>query len=259
MESDPTSSVVTEHTLEEHEARETALTEHDRLILEDMREPATQILRQLKPEIESGAYQMIIGDDASGRLPTLLIAKVIRSVCEAYGNAMPAVRFVAGTKSYDEGRSHSEFAAKKSAVDDYVDELINKDPNIRRVLLVTDTIASGRSLVPLTTALRQHGIDPDIVALTDVSMMHGDYDRLLPSRIVIGETQIAEPPRIYRKPNLSGVTKDPNELHARPYVDGFTNEDERLSTQETINVARAYVDQMGSELFEAFQAFTPDE
>jgi len=53
--------------------------------VKDLEEPLEDILEQIKPEIESGTYRLIIGEDASGRIPALVIGGVINRQHENKG------------------------------------------------------------------------------------------------------------------------------------------------------------------------------
>src|SRR3989344_8140945 len=71
--------------------------EHAEWVVEDLREPIENILIELMPDIETGAYSTIIGDDASGRVPTIILANVMKSIYELKGYPPPTVRFLAGS------------------------------------------------------------------------------------------------------------------------------------------------------------------
>ena len=94
----------------------------DRMYLvEQMNAPIREILKKISPDIEQGNYGLIIGDDASGRLPTLLLSNIIKAAYHERDYPLPGVRFIAGSRNLD-GKRKME---KKKLLSDYLnDELI---------------------------------------------------------------------------------------------------------------------------------------
>ncbi|MBI5420722.1 MAG: hypothetical protein HZA35_00180 [Parcubacteria group bacterium] len=46
----------------------------------ELEEPIQRLLDQLRPHLEKNEYRLIIGDDASGRIPTLIMRKVMDTI-----------------------------------------------------------------------------------------------------------------------------------------------------------------------------------
>ena len=64
----------------------------------DLEEPIKRILKDILPNIERGDYQLIVGDDASGRIPTLIIDRFIKKVYKKMGFDTPQTIFFAGSR-----------------------------------------------------------------------------------------------------------------------------------------------------------------
>ncbi|HTP56872.1 MAG TPA: phosphoribosyltransferase [Candidatus Paceibacterota bacterium] len=194
--------------------------------------PIRKILEELREPIERGDYGTIIGDDASGRIPTRIIGEVINAVYDAHGRPHPDIRFLAGS-----GRGMKLLARKhkESRLEEYLRSLSRA-----RVLIVTDTLATGGSLLPLANALRKSRIPFDIAAvgaLLDVTPLP-ELERKLGGRIVYG---MLNTPQIYERKEKRGVYKEPEEIFSRP--GGYT----RL-----VNEARADAHVVAQHLIEKF-------
>ncbi len=130
----------------------------------------TQEIKNIAPDLfklaqkifESGkTYDLILSDDASGRLVSLFLRKVLNSIQEKQGLPVPDIRFV--TASH---RSFKDVDAIYSKVSNILKKL---NPN--RTLLVTEHVQTGRTMTALTRAfkiLSNHGLNFnfDIAALS---------------------------------------------------------------------------------------------
>lgn len=76
--------------------------------ISSLREPFQKIFLKLQESIDSGEYNLIIGDDASGRIPALVVRNFIKEVYAKRGYPKPATRFFAGS-----GRSERTERYKK--------------------------------------------------------------------------------------------------------------------------------------------------
>src|SRR3989338_10918153 len=104
-------------------------------------------IEKIRTRIENGEYGLIIGDDASGRIPTLILGNFIKKVSEQKGLDKPNIIFIPGKlkapilnrdRMIKKLEDHvSGFGAKKD----------------KRILIVTDTVLSGHSLKVLVGLL----------------------------------------------------------------------------------------------------------
>lgn len=130
--------------------RET-LSKKERAALESLREPLSLMLETLGPEeLERGTVAGIVGVDASGRLPTLLLAEVAARIQQRHGFRKPEVRFIAGHPT--------------NLMETIREMRLPKDGTI---LLVDDTYARGNTLDPIEAELRALGYKVRIAAFYD--------------------------------------------------------------------------------------------
>src|SRR3990167_11536940 len=77
--------------LEKSDEREVVFKEVAELEL-----PIKIIIEKIRTRIENGEYGLIIGDDASGRIPTLILGNFIKKVSEQKGLDKPNIIFIPG-------------------------------------------------------------------------------------------------------------------------------------------------------------------
>src|SRR3990167_9777583 len=121
-----------------------------------LEQPLTVLVDQLKLHFENGEYSLLIGDDTSGRLPTLAVHKVVDYVCDLRGLLKVATFFIQAGRYVDEETIRHQVESLKSR---YVTHENNK------ALLITEYIKSGESIKRLTEILRDNGISFDIAAV----------------------------------------------------------------------------------------------
>ena len=166
----------------------------------------------MRKGIKERRWDFIIGDDASGRIPALVIWKTIRKIYEQENKKrkscpLPLI-FVAGGRPTEK---------RKELIKKRLEKLIKQGeirPN-QRVLIVTEFIKTGQSLVSLLQALEELGIQYDIAALkgsliikTRSQRMHSFLKKFLKeteTQIWLGE--IGYPGLLYGDYALAGVKK----------------------------------------------------
>jgi hypothetical protein len=223
---------------EESKSRELQI-EGDHSAIQRLEHEVGRVLDQLKDEIESGAYTAIVGDDASGRIPTLVAAGVIRAVYKERGHNAPLVRFLAGSTGL--GRASEEVKEKKrSGLVEQV-ERIKKDAEgrtnslARRVLFITDTIDTGETMREFVDAFNKAGWNMDIATL-GIFPGRGETDGLkkqLGAKVVDGG---AEVPYIKGRYGAAGVQKDISGVFAKrnPDFDGTRVARARKEAKEVV-------------------------
>lgn len=189
------------------------LSDTERGMIEDLEGPIEKILGQLRPEIDAGKYSLVISDDASGRIPALMVGHVIKDIYEKKGIPPPMFRAIAGS-SHIAGTDVKGREEKIRLIAEYLAKVRTTAAQgrgtLERALIVTDTIAEGRSIKVLLEALARNQLKADVATigllnLSTKSELEKDWD----VRIAFGES-IA--PDIYKKSRLSGIYKNPNEL-----------------------------------------------
>src|SRR3989344_5866531 len=135
-------------------------------IVGGMENPTKKLLLSLSPQIEAGQYQMILGIDASGRLPTLVIANVIKGRYGDLGFNAPAVRFLAG--GFSNKLSKKQLDEKNSGIDNQIKEWIRVGTlnSQQKILIIEDTAITGGSIQMISDALAHNDIQFDAAALT---------------------------------------------------------------------------------------------
>jgi hypothetical protein len=235
------------------------------------------LIEKLKENIDKAEYDMLIGDDASGRIPTLILRGIIN---ERSGGPEIRTRFVAG------GQLRSSAELK--------DTIRKIKPEIeKKALIVTEYISSGKSMEQLSNILKELEISFDIATLKsefdgEKSVLQTLSDKLKDIGVSFGITdprsrfgrdniKIPEnsefyygqgthdpdvPPLIYDNSEMSGVRKDSrSESYAIPYKQYYSNmvskklTDEKISDgrkgiQEKINKTRKDIDLLVNKIIE---------
>lgn len=204
--------------------------------------------------LREGEYSLIIGDDTSGRIPTLIFGRIASKMAKDVQRPAPKVRFVAGTISVpDEYTDTSQFGSyqkKLYELTDYFAKLIDQE-NIKneKVLLVTDTIDSGNTMMGFVSALKANGIKCDIATLslfraspfnrkTAESLKRKKEAMLNGCKIYYSDK--GDTPGIYRDKLSSGIVKDPYVLHASPAKTDLSNVPPHLKNQASAqNIQRS--------------------
>ena len=162
--------------------------------IEELEEPLAKVLSKI---ISQGAhYDMIIGDDTSARIPTLIIAKVLNSWYKSQNLEPADVRFAYGKS----GQAEIDVAS--------VFEHIKAVP--AKVLLATEHIESGEHMAYLAGALDRRGVNFDIASL-HILRSEEYYRRELPDifrqdiSFYTGESDLA--PSIYGNKGLTGLRR----------------------------------------------------
>lgn len=117
-------------------------------------------------------YDVIIGDDASGRLPTLFVWHLARHVAR-HKDHVPKLRFIAPT--LEMRFAHEEDLRTKASYWDVVKHV--KEMHVgKRILFVTEYVYSGLSIRSLVNAAREAGAEADVAAVSveqvDVKLPH---------------------------------------------------------------------------------------
>ena len=187
--------------------------------IEDLREPFRVILKKLRGEIDSGEFSVIIGDDASGRVPALVMYRFLKAIYEEAGRPKPSAFFIAGTNSSFFGlKERRDKAAKVAEFFEHVGVTRSNSPERvseegRAVVVVTDTVATGKSLESVCGALRERGA-PFVIASIGMVGSGNGLEEELGGKIVGGAFGT---PRIYGAQDLGGVEKNPGEVFSHRY------------------------------------------
>ncbi len=203
-------------------------------------EPLTfSLVAKLKENIDKGEYDVLIGDDASGRIPTLILRGVFNARSRKLhpelkdSDSEVVTRFIAGGQV--ENRKEMEEALKKI-----------KSENNKKALVVTEYISSGKSMERMSEILNNLGMTFDVAAFISnkEKIKIPEISRFLYGDLSLDNTYEDIPPAFYDKPELNGVVKDAHaQSYAIPFIKDLSAEqDEIKDIQEKINLARKDVD-----------------
>lgn len=172
-------------------------------------EPAlVSLITQLKEKIENGEYDTLLSDDVGGRIPSLVLRKIIKEIkpdkdIETY--------FIASGKTYLPLPSEKD---KYGKLQEHLKTIADKT---KKALVVTQFIFTGKTLIRLADALKEAGIDNFDMATVD-AMPHFEDETLLRDRL--GENHLYVGSEAWHHlheehENLSGVRK-PKEYQPFP-------------------------------------------
>lgn len=241
--------------LPQEHSNEKSLIKHNEIA--GLKEPLQDLLEQLKEKIESGYYNAIIGDDASGRIPALIVDDVITERYKEKGFSEPRVNFFAGSRDLDS----NEQKIKEEKIGKLLDEKVRYEKDAH-VLIVTDTIKTGISLKPLTKALKERNVKYDIATISIIQAWadetHKELEKYLGATIYYANNDDWDAPNIYGKHGLSGVKKKVYEILAEP-TKKYTYSKTQELYQRILNEAREDVAILSQELIRSYKASLPKQ
>ncbi len=174
-------------------------------VMSDTKDRLRPILLQLKDDIEANKIGMVLGIDGSGRVPALIMSRVLK-----YSTQIET-RFVTGNKNID-NEDHVDRLEELTAYfssDEFKGQLGD-----REVIIIDDIVASGQSINLTCEALKRAGIRYRVCALSlEYSKQASDkneIEQFLDAEVIVGNTGTPidnEYPEIYGKRKMSGVKK----------------------------------------------------
>lgn len=210
---------------------------------------------------------MIIGDDASGRIPALILGNFIKKVSEIRGAIRPNIIFIPGKLEMESwwGKMLGSVKSKPKQHDE-LDEYMSSHgaSKEKKILIVTNTVQSGFSLKGLLNLLKQAGYGCDIatIGIEHPIIKQADrYENLRGVDVISGGYHTnhrdwhQNTPRIYEKESnkYTGVYKNPGDkvsktLKSSALPDGVYIEDvnpenvniheSRQEIQDSVNRSR---------------------
>ncbi|MGC8461871.1 MAG: phosphoribosyltransferase [Candidatus Dormibacteria bacterium] len=119
------------------------------------------LLDQMKEYIRNDEYGFIVGDDTSGRVPTLLIAKAINAYRTELNLKKLPVVFIEGTKRPHTKEQIQSFTARA--------RFLNGIPAGKRALIVTECVGGGNNVQSIMERVRDLGFASDVATLGGAS------------------------------------------------------------------------------------------
>lgn len=176
--------------------------------------PMKKLLGAMREKINAGTYGLLIGDDASGRIPTLAFREILGRISPSEEQGNPDTLFFAGTR-YSSNKSDKELKKKIQGLEAELKNHEDLKEKNQDVLVITDTIASGESLTPLLNVLQSLNLPFDIATIGLLSGWNAKrkLEKKYSSQIFAGDDGT---PKIYGKKILAGVTKRVKDVHSQP-------------------------------------------
>ncbi len=172
------------------------------------------LLLELKENLEQGKYQLIIGEDASGRIPALIMKKCVDHIYHKAGKSVIPLRFVAGF-----GRSqpsstgeYDKMAILKENLSEFKDST---------ALVVTEHVSSGNSLHSMYNLLKEIGMEADFGSLG--IQADKEYYPELDEKLYTGKEKQPSPV-IFGHYQMGGVSKQ----FDKPYAEKYPKSEEEV-------------------------------
>lgn len=205
-------------------------------LIEELRKPFQVLLEKMREKINRGTYRWIIGDDASGRILTLIMNGVVKALYKERGFDEPTTHFFAGGgKEYPKKIDKMEeemrrYLLQQSAREirgalwrrkgkvrralqtilDWIPPYTENDPvGNKEALVVTECIYTGEHIAPIAQSLRRIGIPFDVATMRS---RYGREKEYLPAERVFDGQAMTD--NVYGKHQLHGVEKSHKDVHA---------------------------------------------
>lgn len=169
------------------------------LAREGTMEAIARLVLELGPKLQE--YETVLSDDASGRLVSLLLWKVINKKRRAVGLKSADICFIAGGYRGD----LSEYDGKSKRAPALTEFINSKKASLGQVLLVTEYIHSGRSIKNLIEMLEECGAMFDLASVS-INKNPEEYPSKIRNRLYYGAIG-DEGMSFYGKPFIAGVEK----------------------------------------------------
>lgn len=189
--------------------------DHYETKVESAEEDMVILCKQLKEPIENGEYGLFIGDDTSGRIPTLALKGFADFISEAFGREYVKTVFLQAGRYVPDQVLEDQFQKR-------ILPLIRQNSG-KKALLITEHVLTGKSIQRLINMFQRYNVAIDIASL----QIQRDTNGNLPfrdnpgfsSRVFEGrpDTRYAsrgssirnelQPVGIYGEESLSGIRK----------------------------------------------------
>jgi len=162
------------------------------------------LAKQLTSAIRNHEYNLVIGDDASGRIPTLVIGGLMKEVYREDKANPPHILFLTGKSLLKK--------EEQADLDSYLHTIIKQqgiNSENSKILLVTEYIEGGRHVANFIDAFKRVGLSCDVATL--LTRKSPEYYRDSPDfkdvKTHIGDSRSRGILAFLQRPGLSGVTK----------------------------------------------------
>jgi len=140
---------------------------------EDTKQDFAHLVEQISEGIKEGRWTTILGDDVSGRLPALVIGKIIARYNREHGiNPPKRIFFAGGSINYEDvpdedlpspEKNEQNIQERQQKLETYIQD---QSKNLGdRVLIVTEHVVGGRTVRRIGKILNREGINFDVASL----------------------------------------------------------------------------------------------
>ena len=129
----------------------------------ELEKPIKTIIEKIRDRIENGEYGLIIGDDASGRIPTIILGNFIRDISKIRGHYQPNIIFIPGKLEKDWGWNKKKQTQQQKKFEQHFSK--SGAMLCKKILIITDTVFSGESLKILANLIRKAGYFLEIATI----------------------------------------------------------------------------------------------
>lgn len=120
--------------------------------IEEIEPAMNSLIEKLAPGIREGRWTSVLGDDVGGRLPATMVGSVMKDLAREHpGSINPQRLFIAAGRDQDK---------RTDSIDDYIGAI--KPQLGERVLLVSEYVETGKTIIEMALSLRRQGIACDI-------------------------------------------------------------------------------------------------
>lgn len=205
--------------------------------VESVEEDMTILCKQLKEPIENGEYGLFIGDDTSGRIPTLALKGFADFISEVFGREYVKTVFLQAGRYVPDQVVEDQFQKR-------ILPLMRQNSG-KKALLITEHVLTGKSIQRLINMFQRYNVAIDIASL----QIQRDPNGNLPFKNNPGFSSLVfegrpdmryasrgssirnelQPVGIYGEESLSGIRKRvPVSRHKDPMVAAARHDVQRL-------------------------------
>lgn len=218
-------------------------------------------LVSLRENFRTGKYSLVVGEDSSARICTLIIARLAKKITEESGVKSPETRFIRGFVDFEKNNT------------DLIKQQLEKwlsGNDQRNILYVSESIGQAGSLANFVAASAEVQANIDVLIAENWSSISNFRQRLeeLVGKEKVDMTlgtlsvgpyvnDITETPVIFHRPELSGVISNSNEVDKNVFASPYMgNEPDIISaTRRTANqVADNLYLELAPSLVELFES-----
>ena len=210
----------------------------------DTKESFQKMIKGLREDIENGSIDLVLGEDASGRIPAIIIGEFIKTIYKKRGFPLKKrfFRFFAGGRGndpiykyqgkyylqkefYEQNQNACYLDAQQTKKEDVLLQMLKdlkEKEDVKKILIVTEYIEHGTSLQLIFELIKKVGLSVKCatMSIAEKPRGEGEEDRknklskkfsIDPKDVIAGNNTI-----FVHQPTLSGVQKDRSKPFAEP-------------------------------------------